>query len=34
MFRPTDLMKSFQAKATKQTAEYDDLFALKNLFED
>lgn len=34
MFRPTDLMKSFQAKATKQSAEYDDLFAVKGLFEE
>lgn len=33
MFRPTDLMKSFQAKATKQSAQYDDLFAKKELFE-
>ena len=33
MFRPNDLMKSFQAKATKQAAVYDDLFPHKDLFE-
>ena len=33
MFRPNDLMKSFQAKATKQAAEYEDLFPVKELFE-
>ncbi|ASP37873.1 enoyl-CoA hydratase [Bacterioplanes sanyensis] len=33
MFRPTDMMKSFQAKATKSSPEYDDLFDVKPLFE-
>ncbi|MGC8122045.1 crotonase/enoyl-CoA hydratase family protein [Marinobacter sp. VGCF2001] len=33
MFRPTDMMKSFQAKAQKQTPAYDDLFPVKDLFE-
>lgn len=33
MFRPTDLMKSFQAKATKQPAQYDELFPVKSLFD-
>jgi enoyl-CoA hydratase len=32
MFRPTDMMKSFQAKAQKQAPEYDDLFPVKDLF--
>lgn len=32
MFRATDLMQSFQAKAQKQTAKYDDLLPVKNLF--
>lgn len=32
MFRPTDMMKSFQAKAQKQTPAYDDLFPVKGLF--
>lgn len=34
MFRPTDLMKSFQAKVQKQAANYDDLLPVKNLFEE
>ena len=34
MFRPTDMMKTFQAKAQKQQAQYDDLFAVKGLFEE
>jgi enoyl-CoA hydratase len=33
MFRPTDMMKTFQAKAQKQAPKYDDLFAVKGLFE-
>ncbi|KKN47473.1 hypothetical protein LCGC14_0662360, partial [marine sediment metagenome] len=33
MFRPTDMVKTFQAKAQKQAPQYDDLFAVKNLFE-
>jgi len=33
MFRPTDMMKSFQAKAQKQVPVYDDLFPVKGLFE-
>ena len=33
MFRPTDMMKSFQAKAQKQTPQYEDLFPVKPLFE-
>lgn len=33
MFRPTDIMKSMQANATKTQAEYDDLFPVKPLFE-
>lgn len=33
MFRPTDMMKTFQAKAQKQVPQYDDLFAVKGLFE-
>ncbi|MFB2763246.1 MULTISPECIES: crotonase/enoyl-CoA hydratase family protein [Marinobacter] len=32
MFRPTDMMKSFQAKAQKQAPSYDDLFPVKDLF--
>jgi|TARA_R100000322_G_scaffold166668_1_gene133423 enoyl-CoA hydratase len=32
MFRPTDMMKSFQAKAQKQAPVYDDLFTVKDLF--
>lgn len=34
MFRPTDMMKTFQAKAQKQQAEYEDLRPLKGLFEE
>lgn len=33
MFRPADMMKSFQAKAQKQAPVYDDLFPVKGLFE-
>ncbi|GAA3588156.1 crotonase/enoyl-CoA hydratase family protein [Marinobacter xestospongiae] len=33
MFRPNDMMLTFQAKAQKQAAEYPDLFAVKSLFE-
>ena len=33
MFRPTDMMKSFQAKAQKQAPQYDALFPVKPLFE-
>ncbi|MDO3722876.1 crotonase/enoyl-CoA hydratase family protein [Marinobacter sp. chi1] len=33
MFRPGDMMKTFQAKAQKQQAEYEDLFPVKGLFE-
>jgi len=33
MFRPGDMMKTFQAKAQKKTPEYDDLFPVKGLFE-
>ena len=32
MFRPTDMMKTFQAKGQKQTPEYDDLFPVNDLF--
>lgn len=32
MFRPTDMMKTFQAKAQKQTPGYDDLFPVTGLF--
>ncbi|MCG7201232.1 crotonase/enoyl-CoA hydratase family protein [Marinobacter pelagius] len=32
MFRPTDMMKSFQAKAQKQSPDYDDLFPVNDLF--
>ncbi|GGY56227.1 enoyl-CoA hydratase [Bacterioplanes sanyensis] len=32
MFRPADMMKSFQAKASKTEPEYDALFAVKPLF--
>ena len=32
MFRPTDMMKTFQAKAQKKQAEYDDLFPVRDLF--
>lgn len=34
MFRPTDMMKSFQAKAQKQAPQYDDLFPVRDLFSD
>jgi enoyl-CoA hydratase len=33
MFRPTDMMKTFQAKAQKQAPQYDDLFPVKPLFD-
>lgn len=33
MFRPTDMMKSFQAKAQKQAPQYDALFPVKPLFD-
>lgn len=33
MFRPNDMMKTFQAKAMKTQAEYDDLLPIKGLFE-
>ena len=33
MFRPTDMMKSFQAKAQKQAPKYDALFPVKPLFD-
>ena len=33
MFRPTDMMKTFQAKAQKQAPRYDNLFPVKGLFE-
>ena len=33
MFRPNDMMKTFQAKGQKQAPEYDDLFPVKGLFE-
>lgn len=33
MFRPADMMKTFQAKAQKKSPEYDDLFPIKGLFE-
>ena len=32
MFRPHDMMKTFQAKATKSQAQFDDLFPVKPLF--
>ena len=34
MFRPHDMMKTFQAKATKSQAQFDNLFPVKGLFED
>lgn len=34
MFRPGDMMKTFQAKAQKQQAEYEPLRPLKGLFEE
>ena len=33
MFRPNDMMKTFQAKAMKTQAEYEDLLPVKGLFE-
>lgn len=33
MFRPGDMMKTFQAKAQKKIPEYEDLFPVKGLFE-
>jgi enoyl-CoA hydratase len=33
MFRPNDMMKTFQAKAMKTQAQYDDLLPIKGLFE-
>jgi enoyl-CoA hydratase len=33
MFRPNDMMKTFQAKAMKTQPEYDDLLPIKGLFE-
>jgi enoyl-CoA hydratase len=33
MFRPNDMMKTFQAKAMKTQAEYDELLPVKDLFE-
>jgi enoyl-CoA hydratase len=33
MFRPNDMIKTFQAKAMKTQAEYDDLLPVKGLFE-
>ena len=33
MFRPNDMMKTFQAKATKTQPEYDELLPVKGLFE-
>lgn len=32
MFRPGDMMKTFQAKAQKKVPEYEDLFPVKGLF--
>lgn len=32
MFRPADMMKTFQAKAQKKSPEYEDLFPVKGLF--
>jgi enoyl-CoA hydratase len=34
MFRHNDMIKSFQAKSMKSQAQYDDLIAIKGLFED
>ncbi|AZT83166.1 crotonase/enoyl-CoA hydratase family protein [Marinobacter sp. NP-4(2019)] len=34
MFRPGDMMKTFQAKAQKQAPEYEGLFPVKDLFSD
>jgi enoyl-CoA hydratase len=33
MFRPNDMMKTFQAKAMKTQAQYEDLLPIKGLFE-
>lgn len=33
MFRPNDMMKTFQAKAMKSQAQYDDLLPVRELFE-
>ena len=33
MFRPNDMMKTFQAKAQKKSPEFDDLFPVKDLFQ-
>jgi len=33
MFRPGDMMLTFQAQAQKQQAEYPDLMPIKGLFE-
>lgn len=33
MFRPHDMMKTFQAKATKSQAQFDNLYPVKGLFE-
>lgn len=33
MFRPNDMMKTFQAKATKSQAQFDNLFPVRGLFE-
>ena len=33
MFRPNDMMKTFQAKAKKKSTEFDDLFPVKDLFQ-
>lgn len=33
MFRPNDMMKTFQAQGQKQVPEYDDLFPVKGLFD-
>jgi enoyl-CoA hydratase len=33
MFRPNEMLKTFQAKATKTTATFDGLFPVKGLFE-
>jgi enoyl-CoA hydratase len=33
MFRPNDMLKTFQAKAMKTTASFDGLFPVKGLFE-
>lgn len=33
MFRPNDMMKTFQAKASKSQAQFDNLFPVRGLFE-